>query len=208
MIAAFWKFSCQIVIVIDWQLTGKHSFSFPSFVYFHLVPGKCFGCLVGGSRPFFEVQSYVWLLHFEKFLLDYHCHWPATHWNTFPLSSFLLYIFILYQSPFLRSKDMYDCCLLTLFFGWFLHEEHLELTQEVFCCHSSPICWQRWEKFLKLIVASKKTPQSKKVSFICIFHVVFAWYICQTILLLKLATSLHVFSQIDSFEPSKGFLKI
>jgi len=31
IIAALWKFSCQIVIIINQQLTGKHPFYYPSF---------------------------------------------------------------------------------------------------------------------------------------------------------------------------------
>jgi len=48
---SFLKPFLDYIIVIDYQLTGKHLFSFPSFCMFHLMPGKPFGWLVGGSGP-------------------------------------------------------------------------------------------------------------------------------------------------------------
>jgi len=125
---------------------------------------------------------------------------PGKHSSTFVESS----------GPFLRSKNTFDCCLLQFFFGHFLAEKtsgtHTKtpfLLPIFFCSLHSQYrrafgCWQH----------QKGHFQTEKVSFECIFDVVFVTTIAWTILMTITNLSLFLKNHIKSSTPWEPFPKV
>ncbi len=84
---------CQIVIVVDWQLTGRHSFSLTSFCNYSSCARQTFWLIGRRLWSFFRSKGMYHCCIMKIVLPGFHHHLLATHWKTFLSFPSILYFF-------------------------------------------------------------------------------------------------------------------
>jgi len=76
LIVVFQKMFAALSIIIDWQLTGKHSFSFPSFCIYLFCARTTFWLIVRRLWTFFRSEGtfdcHIWKILFDHVLHEKH----------------------------------------------------------------------------------------------------------------------------------------